>query len=87
MNRTVVWFRRDLRISDHEPLFRAARRGAVIPVFVFDTALLHHPETGAARVTFMLNCLASLDMDLQQKGGRLILRSGDPIEVLPKLVQ
>lgn len=53
MNRTLVWFRRDLRLSDHAPLHRAARRGLVIPVFVFDRALLLHPETGAGRVRFM----------------------------------
>lgn len=87
MNRTIVWFRRDLRIADHEPLLRAARRGTVIPVFVFDQALLQHPETGSARVAFMLDCLASLDADLRNKGGRLIFRLGDPIEVLPELVQ
>ena len=87
MNRTIVWFRRDLRISDHEPLYRAARRGAVIPVFIFDRALLHHPETGAARVAFMLSCLEQLDVDLKQLGGRLILRSGDPVTVLPELVR
>lgn len=87
MNRTVVWFRRDLRISDHEPLHRAARRGLVIPVFVFDRALLLHPETGSGRVRFMLSCLASLDRDLKSRGGRLILRAGDPVEVLPQLVK
>ena len=87
MNRTIVWFRRDLRVSDHEPLYRAARRGAVIPVFVLDRALLHHPETGAARVEFMLSCLAALDADLRQLGGRLIVRSGDPVTVLPALVR
>ncbi|MEL6398152.1 MAG: FAD-binding domain-containing protein [Cyanobacteria bacterium J06626_4] len=86
MNRTIVWFRRDLRICDHEPLFRAARRGLVIPIFVFDRSLLLHPETGSARVAFMLDCLASLDADLQSRGGRLILRSGDPVTVLPDLV-
>ncbi len=87
MNRTIVWFRRDLRITDHEPLDRAARRGAVIPVFVFDRALLHHPETAAARVGFMLDCLKSLDRDLRERGGRLILRFGDPVQVLPQLVR
>ena len=87
MNRTLVWFRRDLRISDHEPLYRAARRGLVIPVFVFDRALLLHPETGAGRVRFMLKCLAALDRDLRSLGGRLILRAGDPVEVLPQLVK
>lgn len=87
MHKTLVWFRRDLRVCDHEPLQRAARRGAVIPVFVFDRSLLHHPETGGARVAFMLSCLAALDADLRQLGGRLILRYGDPVEVLPELVR
>ena len=87
MNRTIVWFRRDLRIADHAPLYRAALRGEVIPVFVFDLALLHHPETGSARVAFMLECLRSLDQDLRDRGGRLMLRSGDPVDVLPQLIR
>lgn len=74
MNRTIVWFRRDLRVSDHAPLYRAALRGAVIPVFVLDRALLHHPETAVSRVAFMLDCLRCLDQDLHDRGGRLILR-------------
>lgn len=41
------------------PPDRAARRGAVIPVFVFDRALLHHPETAPARVAFMLEDAAA----------------------------
>ena len=59
----------------------------MIPVFVFDRALLHHPETAPARVAFMLNCLRSLDQDLRDRGGRLILRYGDPVIVLPQLLR
>lgn len=87
MNRTIVWFRRDLRIADHAPLYRACLRGEVVPVFVLDRALLHHPETAVARVGFMLASLRALDQDLRQRGGRLILRQGDPVEVLPRLIQ
>ena len=87
MNRTIVWFRRDLRIFDHEPLYRAARRGEVIPVFIFDRALLLHPETGSGRVRFMLSCLAALDQDLRSRGGRLILREGNPADILPTLIK
>ena len=87
MNCTVVWFRRDLRIFDHEPLHRAARRGAVVPVFILDRALLHHPETAVARVAFMLDCLRSLHRDLSERGGRLLVRYGDPAVVLPNLVR
>lgn len=87
MNRTVVWYRRDLRIVDHAPLHRAASRGAVIPVFVLDRALLFHPETAVARVAFMLECLKALDQAMRDRGGRLIVRCGDPTEVLPQLVR
>ncbi len=87
MKRTIVWFRRDLRIYDHAPLQRAAARGAVIPVFILDRALLHHPETAVARVAFMLDCLRCLDQDLRSRGGRLIVRSGDPVEILPHLIR
>ncbi|MFH7245389.1 MAG: FAD-binding domain-containing protein [Spirulina sp.] len=87
MGKTIVWFRRDLRVSDHAPLGRAARRGLVIPVFIFDRALLRHPETGSARVAFLLGALVALDEDLRRLGGRLILRTGDPVVVLPQLVE
>lgn len=87
MNRTIVWYRRDLRLADHAPLHRAASRGAVIPVFVLDRALLFHPETAVARVAFMLECLKALDQEMRDRGGRLIVRFGDPVEVLPQLVR
>ncbi len=87
MNRTIVWFRRDLRIADHAPIYRAALRGAVIPVFVFDRALLHHPEAAPARVQFLLAALQGLDQELRDRGGRLIIRFGDPVEVLPNLIR
>jgi deoxyribodipyrimidine photo-lyase len=84
---TLLWFRRDLRLRDHPALVRAAQRGSVIPVFILDPSLLHHPETGSARVSFMLECLRSLDQELRQRGGYLILRYGQPEQVLPELVR
>jgi len=84
---TVVWFRRDLRLSDHAALSQASRRGAVLPVFVLDRDLLFHPETAVARVAFMLESLRALDAELRQRGGRLLIRSGDPAAVLPQLVR
>ena len=51
-------------------------RGAVIPVFIFDRALLNHPETGVARVAFMIDALHALDNDLRD---RSILQIGDRV--------
>ncbi len=49
----LVWFKRDLRVEDHEPLYQAAQRGPVICLYIdepivenllaLDSACLHLP--------------------------------------------
>ena len=84
---TLVWYRRDLRTHDHEPLAKACSRGSVILLFVLDDALLFHPETAVARVEFLLHSLRALDARLRELGGRLLIERGKPEEVLPRLAQ
>ena len=43
----VVWFKRDLRVSDHFPLLEAARKGNVVPIFVFEPSLWGSQEYDA----------------------------------------
>jgi deoxyribodipyrimidine photo-lyase len=40
----VVWFKRDLRVRDHEPLTEAAKRGPVVPLYVVEPALWKLPD-------------------------------------------
>jgi deoxyribodipyrimidine photo-lyase len=87
MGLTILWFRRDLRLDDHPALQQACRLGAVLPLFVLDPALLHHPETGVARVAFLLACLQALDGDLRRRGARLLVCHGDPLRLLPELAR
>jgi deoxyribodipyrimidine photo-lyase len=75
------WHRRDLRASDNRALAEAGADGEVLPVFVFDDDVLAH--AGAPRVRFMLDALAALREDYRERGGDLLLRRGDPREVLP----
>lgn len=84
---TLVWYRRDLRTQDHEPLAKACSRGPVIPVFVLDDALLFHPETAVARVEFLLHSLEALDARLRWLGGRLLVQRGQPEVVLARLAK
>ncbi|WP_254968399.1 FAD-binding domain-containing protein [Cyanobium sp. CH-040] len=83
----VLWFRRDLRLDDHPALVDACRRGPVLPLFILDAALLHHPETGPARVAFLLASLRALDHDLRRRGSRLLVRQGEPAAVLLAVVR
>lgn len=81
---TVMWFRRDLRVDDHPALAAAAARGRVVALWVADPALLGAPHHRApVRLRFMRACLEALDSALAERGIRLVVRSGDPAEVVP----
>ncbi|WP_347957602.1 cryptochrome/photolyase family protein [Gordonia aichiensis] len=77
----IVWFRRDLRLSDLPTLLAAAdHTDTALAVFVLDDALL--TPSGAPRVAFLTGCLRALDAALD---GRLLLVAGDPVQQLPRL--
>lgn len=87
MTLQVVWFRRDLRLSDHPALCHISSSARVLPLFILDPALLRHPETGAARVAVMLDSLASLEQDLRARQSRLEVRWGEPATTLLQVVR
>ncbi|WP_123537487.1 cryptochrome/photolyase family protein [Halosimplex salinum] len=79
------WHRRDLRAADNPGLATAAADGPVVPVFVFDRDVLAH--AGPPRVAFMLDALDSLRSWYRERGSDLVVRHGDPREVLPDLAE
>jgi len=82
MQPVILWFRRNLRLSDNAALIAAAASGRpVIPVYILD-----EQDLGGASRWWLHHSLASLDTDLRQKGTSLVLRSGSPEEELDKLV-
>jgi deoxyribodipyrimidine photo-lyase len=86
MRRSIWWIRRDLRLHDN-PALEAALQNAqeVIPVFILDPKLLASPYVGDKRLAFLFAGLQVLDADLQNRGGRLIIRQGEPGQVLQSL--
>lgn len=81
---TVMWFRRDLRVDDHPALAAAADRGQVVALWVADPALLGAPHHRAPmRLRFLRECLQALDHALGERGIRLVVRAGDPAQVVP----
>ncbi len=82
----IVWFRRDLRVHDNAALHEAcAQAEQIIPLFVFDPAILGRSDTGAARVAFLVDALGVLDANLQKAGGRLIVRRGKTPDEIVKI--
>ena len=80
----ILWFRRDLRLGDHEALTAAVKTGRpVIPVFLCDEVV----EDQGAAPKFRLGLgVAHFAKVLEGVGSRLILRRGPALECLRALV-
>jgi deoxyribodipyrimidine photo-lyase len=81
----VVWFKRDLRVADHQPLVRAAEAGPVLPLYVAEPELWAQPVASARQWRFVAAALAALREDLARLGAPLAVRTGDAVEVLEAL--
>lgn len=77
-----MWFRRDLRLADHPALTAAAADGEVVGLFVIDPVLWE--RSGPVRRAWVAASLRSLATSMD---GALVLRVGDPAEVLPDVVR
>ncbi|WP_372910945.1 deoxyribodipyrimidine photo-lyase [Salinigranum sp.] len=77
------WHRRDLRAADNRGLAFAADAGPVVPLFVFDDGVLEH--AGAPRVRYLLDALGALRERYRALGSDLVVRRGDPRDVVPRV--
>ena len=85
---TLLWFRHDLRLSDHQALAAALEGGgAVLPVFVLDDAAAGDAAYGAASRWWLRRSLAALGADLALRGAPLLLARGRAETILPALAE
>ncbi|MEV6567829.1 cryptochrome/photolyase family protein [Streptomyces kronopolitis] len=80
MDVAVCLFSSDLRLHD-QPVLRAALRSAtrVVPLFVVDSGVAEAGFAVPNRAAFLAGALADLDAGLRERGGRLVIRTGDVV--------
>ncbi len=83
----IVWFKRDLRVRDHEPLTRAAERGPVLPLYIVEPDLWKQPDAAAQHYDVIRSCLVELRESLGKLGAPLLIRTGDPVGVFTRLAE
>ena len=87
----IVWYRNDLRVHDHEPLWKASQeQQPVYPVYIFDPRQfeelpLGFSKTGKFRIQFLIESVQNLRDNLQKIGSNLLIRIGKPEEIIPQL--
>jgi deoxyribodipyrimidine photo-lyase len=84
----LVWFRNDLRLADNPALSAALERGEpLVLVYIYETKEVGFREMGGASKVWLHGSLASLSKDIEARGGSLILRRGNPADILPELIE
>ena len=88
MKKSLCWIRRDLRLHDHYALKEALSAADECYVaFVFDELILDKLHNkNDTRLTFILDSLKEIETELQKRGSSLIVRFGNPVIEIPKIV-
>ena len=85
---TFFWFRRDLRLEDNVGLYHALQsKYPLIPLFIFDDAILDSLPKNDSRVGFIHESLAKINQQLQEIGSSLLVKKGKTQQVWQELLQ
>ncbi len=80
----IIWFRQDLRLSDNPALHEAAKRGAILPVFILDDINAGEFAPGSASRWWLHHSLTNLNHSLDD---RLMVYKGDAGVILPEIAK
>lgn len=83
----VVWFKRDLRVQDHAPLWYAAQQGPTICLYVYEPEIYNAADFDLSHLIFINESLRELQVSIEKLGGRLTIRLGTVPDVFEKLWQ
>jgi deoxyribodipyrimidine photo-lyase len=86
---SIFWFRRDLRLEDNAGLCQALASGfPVLPIFIFDTAILDALENKSdRRVDYIHQALSAINLTLKNYHSKLSSFYGKPLEIFQQLSQ
>jgi len=87
LSTAIWWVRRDLRLKDNQALTEAVSSSvSIIPVFISDPKLVGSSRVSPIRLAFLYQGLSELDLALRKRGSQLILRQGQPVDVLRQMM-
>ncbi|WP_264521052.1 cryptochrome/deoxyribodipyrimidine photo-lyase family protein [Flavobacterium sp. N1994] len=61
----IVWFKRDLRLTDHEPLFEAQQSGLpILLLYFFEPSVMHYDDSDVRHSRFVYQSIQGLQTQL-----------------------
>ncbi|MFM8455389.1 MAG: deoxyribodipyrimidine photo-lyase, partial [Ignavibacteria bacterium] len=83
----IVWLKRDLRLSDHAPLYMAEHDDLpYVILYVFDTDVIAYPDTSLRHLQFQYHSLLSMKKAMQSFSGDIAVCHGKAREIFQSLI-
>ena len=81
----IVWFKRDLRLQDHAPIFHASKIKNVLLLYVFEPELWDQDDMSARHFSFLKQAVFDLKNSLSLSNNKLCIKVGNVLEVFDEL--
>ena len=82
----IVWLKRDLRLHDHAPLYKATLKNKpILPIYIVEPDYWQQQFASRRHWHFIFDCLTELRDDFKSLGQPLVVRVGDVVDVFSEL--
>ena len=85
MNISILWFKKDLRIIDHNLLHKALKYGKILPIYIYEPEILDSDDYDSRHHQFINDSILSVNKQLEKLGGYLHVEYGSVTKVFQNL--
>ena len=84
----IVWFKRDLRFTDHEPLYFAQKNGLpTLLIYIFEPSIMSYPDSDTRHWRFIYESLQEMNEKLKHLNAELFLFHNEAETVFDTLIK
>ena len=82
----IVWLKRDLRLTDHAPLYEATSRDEqFLVLYIFEPALMNDSHTDKRHWRFIQQSLSDMEKILAKQNKQLSIAYGEADQIFTEL--
>ena len=83
----ILWFKRDLRVFDHQPLFTASQEATVLPIYILEPSVWNYGDLSNRHLKFVLDSLEDLQDSVRHMGADLFVAVSEMEDILESLFE
>ena len=83
---SIVWFKRDLRFTDHEPLYYSQKQGLpVLLIYCFEPSVMNYPDSDIRHWRFVYESLQEMQNKLSKKQAQIYIFKEEALTVFQNI--